>query len=163
MVCSTLTGVLSAKHPATGLMVRVDGKVLMRVGGKFSKTFRYSAGCYNKQGYTRIQFGGRQWTLHRLVAETFLPNYENKPTVDHIDRVRDNNNLSNLRWATLAEQRQNSATVLFRLPPGEAKRIWTVRNCDKVRGYKRAYKERNPEKVRECNRAYKERKRHNLA
>lgn len=47
--------------------------------------------------------------VHRLVALAFIPNPENKPTVDHIDRNSSNNNLSNLRWATGTEQNLNRA------------------------------------------------------
>lgn len=41
--------------------------------------------------------------LHRIIAEAFIPNPDNKPTVDHIDGNRQNNAISNLRWATYSE------------------------------------------------------------
>jgi len=46
--------------------------------------------------------------IHRLVALTFLPNFYNKPTVDHINRNRSDNRLYNLRWATMSEQNYNT-------------------------------------------------------
>tara|TARA_R110000796_G_scaffold121679_1_gene235978 strand:- start:950 stop:1474 length:525 start_codon:yes stop_codon:yes gene_type:complete len=46
-------------------------------------------------------------TVHRLLAEHYIPNPDNKPTVDHINRIKDDNRLCNLRWATYKEQRDN--------------------------------------------------------
>ena len=46
--------------------------------------------------------------IHRLIAETYLPNPENKPLVDHIDRNKANNTLSNLRWVTYKENAINT-------------------------------------------------------
>ena len=42
-------------------------------------------------------------TIHRLIAEAFIPNTESKPCIDHKDGNRQNNDVSNLRWATYSE------------------------------------------------------------
>lgn len=43
--------------------------------------------------------------VHRLVAETYIPNPEGKREVDHIDNNRKNNCIQNLRWVTSAENK----------------------------------------------------------
>ena len=48
---------------------------------------------------------------HRLLAKAFIPNPENKPTVDHINRNKKDNRLENLRWATYSENVNNRKTL----------------------------------------------------
>jgi len=61
----------------------------------------------DEDGYKRVcLINGKErkdFFVHRLVAQTFIDNPKNKPCVNHIDSVRDNNNLSNLEWVTHKE------------------------------------------------------------
>ena len=50
------------------------------------------------------------YAVHRLVAQAFVPNPDNKPQVDHIDSNPHNNKATNLRWVDYEEQMQNSET-----------------------------------------------------
>lgn len=51
-----------------------------------------------------------KFKVHRIVAQAFIPNPENKPTIDHINRDRLDNRVENLRWATYKEQRINQTS-----------------------------------------------------
>jgi hypothetical protein len=101
-------------HPTLGIMVRSDGMVLIPKNGKHPEHWTY--GNLNKKGYRRVVINRIHYKVHRLVAETFIENADNKPQVDHIDRNKSNNNISNLRWVT---NRENSVNRHNNLPIGK--------------------------------------------
>lgn len=49
--------------------------------------------------------------VHRLVALTFISNPENKPTVNHMNHIRHDYNISNLEWATMKEQNIHKKSI----------------------------------------------------
>ena len=71
-------------------------------------------GFLSNRGYHRVSFykdGVRKdYSVHRLVAEAFIPNTDNKPCIDHIDTNKLNNKVDNLRWCTNKENNWNELT-----------------------------------------------------
>jgi len=82
-----------------------------------SKTGRILKLRTRKDGYIDVCLSknGTPKTLlvHRLVAEAFSENPLGKPDVDHIDRVKSNNSVDNLRWSTTSENLMNSNKRAF--------------------------------------------------
>lgn len=102
-----MSNVRIKQHPTLGILVCTDGHVMVPKRG--NREAHWTLGSKNSEGYCRLHIGNKLYTIHRLVAETFLANPENKPEIDHINRNPSDNRLENLRWATRSENNRNTS------------------------------------------------------
>lgn len=92
---------------------------LMR--GQLLKIFKDASG-YCSVSLTDSLHVHKSYLVHRLVAQAFLPNPDNKPEVNHIDGNKSNNNVQNLEWATRIEN-QHHAIETGLTPAGSAEHM----------------------------------------
>lgn len=86
----------------TRYAITEDGRVWSKKHNKFMQDRA------DKDGYRRINLRAedkKSYTrfIHRLVAEAYIPNPDNKPEINHKDENKTNNCVSNLEWATTKE------------------------------------------------------------
>ena len=83
----------------------------------------------DKSGYLKVVLckNGimKSKTIHRLVAEAFIPNPNGLPQVNHIDEVKDNNNVDNLEWCT-NKHNANHGTRNERMAQSLSKKVKAV-------------------------------------
>lgn len=79
------------------------------------------------KGYCIVSLGEKECKVHRLVAMAFIPNPSQKAQVNHKDENKENNNVSNLEWATNYENHEygtrNQRVVSTMIKNGNAKRV----------------------------------------
>ena len=77
----------------------------------------------DKDGYLKVRLHYRErnkkFFVHRLMAITFIPNPENKPQVNHINGIKNDNRLENLEWVTPSEQIQHAYDTGLQSAKGE--------------------------------------------
>ena len=69
------------------------------------------------KGYNIVRLSNKNHLVHRLVAQAFIPNPENKPNINHKSGVKTDNRAENLEWVTQKENIDHS--IKFKLKPDD--------------------------------------------
>ncbi len=125
---------------------------------KKDKILKFRVGKFG-YGYLHLSKHGKEKTakIHRLVAEAFISNPDNKETVNHIDGNKLNNNANNLEWCTIRENSQHrnrtglskarygkdnhlsKEVIQYDLKMNEISRYGSTREAQRMTGYKQTY------------------------
>ena len=122
-----LEGEFWKKHPILDLECSNKGRVRwLQKNCRYHTTFGGKHTC----GYLCVEFKRKKYLVHRLIAETFLTNDNNKPQVNHIDTNIYNNAIDNLEWCNQQENMRSEKT--------HKKLSHKIKSIDK-NGYEKCY------------------------
>lgn len=80
----------------------LNGKYVIYSDGRIwsNKSNMFMKESVHHTGYKRVHINKKDYRLHRLVAEAFIPNPDNLPYVNHINEDKGDNRVENLEWCT---------------------------------------------------------------
>lgn len=114
-----------------------------------------------KKGYLTVQLRNKRFTVHRLVAQAFIPNPDNLPQVNHKDEDKTNNNVTNLEWCT-AKYNSNYGTAIERMINTKIekgyynKELCFIDSKERQRLYNKQYWQEHKEELKEYKNKNKE-------
>lgn len=124
-----------------GRVKRLERDFVDSIGRKYHKKERILKSSTNSNGYLHVALSDskgitRYLRVHRLVAESFIPNPDNKSQINHKDEVKTNNFVDNLEWMTAKENinygtrnersaKAQSKSVTQYTKAGEIVKVWS--------------------------------------
>lgn len=104
--------------------------------GPCSISMRILKAAINDKGYYSIVLRkkgiGTTKILHRIIAKAFIPNPNNKPQVNHLNHIRDDNRLHNLEWVT-AKENSDHANTYKKLSDEDVRKIRRLEGTMKMK------------------------------
>ena len=88
-------------HPDYEICVNFPHQIRKKSNGKILME------SVKNNGYVQISFNKKNFLKHRLIALQFIPNPNNLPQVDHINHIRTDNRISNIRWCSHIQNNNN--------------------------------------------------------
>ena len=89
------------EHPDYEICVNYPYQIRKKSNGRILKE------CNIGNGYLCVRLNEKTFYKHRLIAIQFIPNPDNLPQVDHINRIRNDNRIENLRWCNNEQNNSN--------------------------------------------------------
>lgn len=96
-----------------GYFITQDGRVYSEKRKKWLKISLIDGYTY---AYLCFQNKGKPIAIHRLVAQAYIPNPENKPCVNHINGIKSDNRIENLEWVTYSENNLHAYKTGLKMP-----------------------------------------------
>lgn len=122
-------------RPVPSTNGKIEASNLGRIRTSLTKFIRKTP--IGKRGYPVFSFQRRLLTVHRCVAEAFIPNPEKKQQVNHIDGDKSNNRLEDLEWATPRENVMHARRTGLHKSDGD-KPVLKIKNGIVLARYKSA-------------------------
>jgi len=134
-----------------GYKIGNRGTILLKSGKPMKQQKKYLTETYCKMVLSLINKDDKRYTkpVHRLVALAWIPNPDNEPEIDHIDRNPTNNCVENLRWTSRMKNANNmgicktNKSGITGLSYCKSNQRWYVQKNIMGMRYQKAFKERS--------------------